>query len=401
MKHPARVALFAMILAAAGLPLYIHLPRFAAAELGLSLTTVSLILIGIRCLDFIQDPALGRLIDAFPARRSLFAALALGGVGLGFLAVFTLSAQIASLWWLIGGLVLLFTAYSLGSVLFYGQTIALAGSSTPAAIYRLSAYREAGMLAGIIVAAAAPMVLGYAGFGLALAAMAVLIAALTHGLWRGNAQPGEPFSFSQLRAAGGTDLIALAFVNALPVAMTSTLFLFFVEDRLMLRGLAGPFLILFFIAAGLSVPLWTRALKSFGARGLLAIAMSLSIVAFMGAAVLPQGAAFGFGVISIASGLALGADMIILPALFAGRLNRAGLKSGLAFGIWSFALKLALAAAALILLPFLDAFGFEAGGQNTKSALGALTFAYAVLPCVAKLIAIVVLLRLPREVFSI
>ena len=59
------VSLFAMLLAAAGLPLYIHLPRFATTELGLSLSTVGVILIGIRVLDFTQylaGPTVGRLM---------------------------------------------------------------------------------------------------------------------------------------------------------------------------------------------------------------------------------------------------------------------------------------------------------------------------------------------------
>ena len=47
-----RVSTYALMLAAAGLPLYIHLPRYATGELGMSLATLGVILAGIRVMDF-------------------------------------------------------------------------------------------------------------------------------------------------------------------------------------------------------------------------------------------------------------------------------------------------------------------------------------------------------------
>ncbi|WP_366929938.1 hypothetical protein [uncultured Thioclava sp.] len=82
--------------------------------------------------------------------------------------------------------------------------------------------------------------------------------------------------------------------------------------------------------------------------------VGLAIAGFVGAAALPQGAALGFGVICVVSGFALGADMVILSALFASSLARAGLQAGQAFGIWSFASKSALkilAIATVITMP--------------------------------------------------
>ncbi|MEX1662714.1 hypothetical protein AB4874_13795 [Thioclava sp. 15-R06ZXC-3] len=61
--------------------------------------------------------------------------------------------------------------------------------------------------------------------------------------------------------------------------------------------------------------------------------VGLAIAGFIGAAALPQGAALGFCVIFVVSGFALGADMVILSALFASSLARAGLQASQAFGI--------------------------------------------------------------------
>jgi hypothetical protein len=43
-----RVSLYALMLAASGIPLYIHLPRFAATELGIGLATIGSLLLAIR-----------------------------------------------------------------------------------------------------------------------------------------------------------------------------------------------------------------------------------------------------------------------------------------------------------------------------------------------------------------
>jgi Na+/melibiose symporter-like transporter len=402
-----RISLFALMLAAAGLPLYIHLPRFATAELGVSLGTLAVVLAGIRVLDFVQDPLLGWMTDRWPQERATFAALAAFGMAGGFILLYSARPNAGGVVpWLVVALVLLFTAYSLGTVLFYGQSTTLAGS--PEALIKLASYREAGTLAGIIIAALAPTALvafgaaqgGYPAFGWVLACLCVLVWWMTRGLWTNEAPREEPLSLGALRDAGGIRLLALALVNSLPVAMTSTLFLFFVEDKLLLPDLAGPFLVLFFLAAGLSVPLWSRAADRLGAQQVLFPAMLLAILSFAGAAFLPQGAGVGFALICIGSGAALGADMVILPVLFSRTLARAGLQAGQAFGLWSFAAKLALAAAAVLLLPLLQMSGFQPGAENSAAALQTLTWAYAVIPCCIKLIAVAMVLRLPRKVIS-
>ena len=404
MMRYLNVSLFAMLLAAAGLPLYIHLPRFATTELGLSLSTVGVILIGIRLLDFLQDPLIGRAIDRWREAGPAFAWAAALGMAGGFVMLFSIPPLVSTEIWLVLSLVLVFSAYSLGSILFYGQSAAIAGSGASRDMYRLATFREAGMITGIILAAIAPVALGgltggsgYVAFGYVLALGAVFVAFQTRGLWRQAARPEAPLTFDALKSSGGMQLLLLAFVNSLPVAITSTLFLFFVEDALMLPDLSGPFLILFFLAAGLSVPFWSRLVTAHGARQVLAPAMIVAIIAFIGASLLPAGAAWGFAAICLASGAALGADMVILPALFATRLAQAGLQAGQAFGVWSFAAKSSLALAALLLLPALELSGFTPGGDNSAQALSTLTFAYAILPCLLKLLAIGMVLKLPRE----
>lgn len=404
MVYP-RVSLYALMLAAAGIPLYIHLPRFASVELGMGLGAIGTILLLIRLIDLVQDPLFGWAIDRWPRAQGLFAASAALGLAIGFPLLFSIQAGPHVALHLLAILILLFSAYSLGMILLYGRSATLALAPTQRELMTLAAFREGGMLAGVIIAAAAPAVLvslgaggqGYAPYGVFLGALALITAIATRPIWRRQPVQGDKLSFAGLRQAGALRLLMLALVNSLPVAITSTLFLFFVEDRLLLAGKAGPLLILFFLCAGLSVPFWTRISQKLGPKATLLIAMPLAILGFVGAATLEPGNLTGFAVICVASGAALGADMVILPAMFSVALTRAGLKASLAFGIWSFAGKLSLALAAFAVLPLLEHSGFAAGTSNSPEALQTLNISYAVIPCILKLGALALVFALPTE----
>ncbi len=404
MLYP-RVSLYALMLAAAGIPLYIHLPRFAAVNLGIGLGVVGTVLLVIRLVDLIQDPLIGWAMDRWPRAQALFATLAALGLAVGFPLLFSLPDG-AKLSVLVSILILLFSAYSLGTILLYGRSATLAKRADAKDLMTLAAYREGGQLAGVVLAASAPALFvafgasaqGYPAFGLFLGVLAIVTLIVTFPIWQRTPITGQGLSLTGLAQSGALRLLALALINSLPVAITSTLFLFFVEDRLQLPGKAGPLLILFFLSAGASVPLWARLSNRIGPKQTLMIAMPLAIAGFIGAASLSAGNLTGFALICLASGAALGADMVVLPAMFSVALTRAGLNASAAFGIWSFAGKLGLALAAFFTLPLLERSGFTPGQTNSAAALQTLNLAYAVLPCILKLGAFGMVLTLPTEV---
>ena len=403
--HYPRVSLYALMLAAAGIPLYIHLPRFAAVNLGVELGAIGAILLAIRLVDLVQDPAIGWAIDRWPNHQSGFAALAALGLAFGFPLLFNLSPGDGVLVQLTVILILLFSAYSLGMILIYGRTETFADGNGSKDMMRVAAFREGGMLAGVVLAAVAPAILaglgageqGYPAFGWLLGAIAILVAILTRPLWQRSAITGAGLSFSGLGQSGALRLLGLALVNSLPVALTSTLFLFFVEDRLQLPNMAGPLLVLFFVSAGVSVPFWVGLSNKIGPRRVMLVAMPLAVGGFIGAGFLNAGHLIGFAFICAASGAAVGADMVVLPAMFAVTLSRAGLNAGAAFGLWSFAGKFGLALAAFIALPVLGRAGFNPGGANSDAALNTLNFAYAFVPCGLKLVALGFVWSLPTS----
>lgn len=403
--HHGRVAIYALMLSAAGIPLYIHLPQFASVHLGLSLSALGVLLLAIRLVDLVQDPLIGWAIDRWPGAQRGFALGAGLGLAMGFPALFLMDPGPGLFLRLVAVLVLLFTAFSLGTILLYARSATLAESPTPRALVRLAVWREAGGLAGVIVAAILPAVLvgmgaadaGYPAFGLVLAGLALGAVAASWPIWRRPALPGGRLSLRGMGEAGAIRLLGLALVNGLPVAITSTLFLFFVEDRLQAPGLAGPLLVLFFASAGLSVPVWGRVSRSIGARRTLFVSMALAIAGFVGAAFLGPGDGAAFAAVCLATGAAMGAEAMLLPALFSVSLTRAGLNPALAFGIWTFAGKLGLALAAFVVMPVLQWQGYQPGQANDAAALSALGLLYAALPCALKLAALAMVARLPPE----
>ncbi len=68
-----RYSVYAAFLAAAGIPIYIHAPKFFADQYGVSLGAIGLALVGLRLLDVVQDPLLGRFAGRLQAGRRLAA----------------------------------------------------------------------------------------------------------------------------------------------------------------------------------------------------------------------------------------------------------------------------------------------------------------------------------------
>jgi GPH family glycoside/pentoside/hexuronide:cation symporter len=194
-------------------------------------------------------------------------------------------------------------------------------------------------------------------------------------------------------------LFAVFILNGIAAAIPATLFLFFTNDRLALPQYSGLFLVLYFLAAAVSMPLWAILARRYGEKRAWLIGMALAITAFVWAYFLTSGAISGFAVICILSGFALGADLALPPALLAGVIGHAndiGKHEGAYFGIWNWATKMNLALAAGISLPLLEILGYKTGTTDIQG-LHALAIGYALLPCMLKGFAAALLWRAPLD----
>nr|WP_249219017.1 MFS transporter [Loktanella sp. SALINAS62] len=394
--------MFAAVINAAGLPIYIYAPKYYADTYGVSLTALGALLAALRLFDVVQDPLLGWISERLDRAKAWAVTGGAVVLALSMLGLFAVAPPIAPLWWFGITITALFSAFSFLTINFYAQGIAKAGAGDDGHV-RLAAWRETGALLGICVAAIAPTLLmgqvssPFAVFALGFAAMTGIAALLMWPEWKGRTQ-AQPTPIRTILADAITRrLLVLALVNATPLAVSSTLFLFYVDSRLQAPGWEGPLLVLFFLAAALSSPLWSAVARRFGAKRTLLVAMVLAVLSFGYTLTLGAGDQVAFAVVCVLSGATIGADLTLLPAMFARRMARVSPNGGQGFGLWSLVNKLTLAFAAAVLLPLLEQAGFRSGADNPAQALDLLTWLYAGVPCGLKLLAIVLLTRLSLE----
>jgi GPH family glycoside/pentoside/hexuronide:cation symporter len=404
-----RYSMFGAALAFAGPPIYIHTPRLYADQHELGLAAVGAILLGLRILDFGQDPLLGWWISRTKMAKRSIAVIFASALGLGALALFAPDPVLDGRVWLALSLAVVFTGFSGLQILFYSAGVSLAGQGGNVVTHdRIAGWREAGVLAGICAACVAPLALGSVfGEGAGFTAFAIIFCLfLAFAVYRmrdiwptgSTIKQEDPLVSGLCRLfqdSGVRRLLLIGLLNALPGGLTATLFLFFVEDKLQAGSHAGPMLLLFFASAGLAAPLWSKAATRFGPKPAMLCGMIAAIFAFLWALTLGAGDWKAFYVISAASGAALGADMTLLPAMLSHRLAATGLDSVQAFGVWGFINKVSLAIAAVVVLPLIGSAGFAPGPGNSEVALGALAIAYAGAPCALKAIAAGLLLMTP------
>lgn len=395
----APYAVFAGMLAMAGLPIYIHAPKFYVDEFGVSLAALGTVLFVLRLIDVVQDPALGWLSRRLSHHRASAVSVAVLVMALAMFGLFGVAPPIAPVAWFAITLALLFSAFSFLTISFYAEGVSKAKRLDGDGHVRLAGWRETGSLLGVSLAAVAPVLLlsftdsPFLIFAVAFAVLCGLAAYAMRKEWNGADVESAIGLKPILADPMARRLLLIALLNATPVAVTSTLFLFFVESRLEAPGWEGPLLLLFFLAAAAAAPIWSRAAQRYGAKPTLVFGMILAIASFSWAALLGAGDIAAFTVICIFSGAALGADMTLLPALFATRMSEIAPEAAEGFGLWSFVSKFSLAFAAIALLPLLDAAGFQAGASTQpEEALNALTLSYAVLPCGLKIAALLLLL---------
>ncbi|MBT0962459.1 MFS transporter [Denitromonas iodatirespirans] len=385
-------------LAFAALPIYVHVPKLYADSLGLPLALVGAVLLGARVVDAVADPLIGWASDRLGGRRWLIA-LGLVPLALGVLALLRPPADADALWLLLA-LTVAYAGYSLANINYQAWGARLAPTSLDRT--RVVAAREGFGLAGVVLAAALPAWLAAdpaAGLGqlaLIFVPVVVLAGVVTLGGARGG-ERGRSMASARMLAAvlrrpAFRRLLAVFAVGGIAAAVPATTVLFFVDDVIGEGQRAGMFLAAYFVAGGVSLPLWVALARRVGKLRAWLLSMGLSIVAFAWAAGLGAGDGLAFGLICVASGLALGADLSLPPAMLADQLAHGADGDGACFGWWNFATKANLALAAGVSLPLLALLGYVPGARDAQ-ALSALAIVYAGVPVALKAVAATLLWR--------
>ena len=387
-----RYGLLGMPLAFAALPLVVQWPSHAAAHWGLPLAGLGVLLLVVRLADALVDPMVGRWADAAfartPARAWWMVGAAMGLMVAGVAALFLAPAPDRSTpqaaWWLAALLLAITTwAYSVALVVHQAWAARLGGDASAQA--RWVGAREGFALVGVVVASVLPGWVGWHATAALLAASA-LLAWLALGREMpamGQSHPGPVHDIAPPARATRSPWQDAAFRSLLAVYAINAL------------ATAGTLLGLYFVTAAIAVPAWVAIVDRCGLLAAWAMGMALALITFAGAGLLGTGDVLPFALVCAASGLALGADLVVAPTLLAQLHQRqddrsAASNQGLWFGWWALVGKLMLALAAGLALPLVQALGYRPGDRTPDSA-AALTLAYAWLPCLIKAAALVAL----------
>jgi Na+/melibiose symporter-like transporter len=416
----------AMGLAILLLPPYVFLPAFYAQTMGLPLDWIGYIIILARVFDAFTDPIMGFVSDRTSSRfgrRKVWILAGLPVVCLSVVALFmppdgvTLAHFGVALFALSLGWTMMILPYNAwGAELSgdYHERTRVAGS------------REGMGLFGTLLAASTPTILTALGYAdprvhmLALGAVVIviLVPATAWALFKVPEPP--PLTRARVSLADGLKaisanapfrrLIVAYLINAFANGLPATLFLLFVAHVIGRGDAYGPLLLAYFLAGLLAIPFWSWLAKRIGKHRAWVIAMTLACGAFAFTPfVVGEGDIVAFAIISIVSGMGVGADLV-LPASIQADVVDADTqasgeqRTGLFFALWGIATKLAFALAAAA-LPVLHLAGFRAdaiGGTglstNTPDALLVLTLLYAAVPIAIKLVAMAMMWNFPLDV---
>ncbi len=403
----------ALPLAVLLLPLHVHLPAWYAEDLGLGYAWVGGIFLLARLWDMISDPLVGALSDRFPAtavRRKVWMgagmALLLPAAGM----LFAPGAE-PSIAYLAVATIALYTGLTLVLVPYTAWGAELSPDYHERS--RVAGAREVLAVVGTLVALGLPALFG-AGRALSiticliilLLGLPVLLAIALGAVPAGRT--GMPVRIDRAGLAGirrngpFLRLLSAWILNGIANGLPATLFVLYVAHVLHAPDWTGPLLFTYFAAGVAGTPFWLWLGRRLGKHRAWCAAMIWTCAIFATVPLISAGDTAFFLVVCIGTGLGLGADLILPPAMQADVVDLhtargGGQRTGLYFALWSCSTKLSLALAIGIGFPILDLVGLEPPAGTATTGLPAITLIalYAVAPIFFKLLAIRLVFRFP------
>lgn len=410
---PRRILLFyalpGLITAVPTIPVFTLVPGFYADDLGLGLAITGLVLFLSRSLDVVSDPLIGWLADRNGGtglrKLVLYGAL----IGAPALILLLSPPQGAGPLWLLLCSICLYLGWTLVQIPYLTWGAGLSRNYHERT--RITAVREGAVLVGILMSGSLPAVLGLLGLDESGRLSSLAWTAVILGLpcfyllltrvplptirrparadWRGI-QQNRLF----LR------LLTAWFINGLANGIPAVLFTFYCAHVLVVDDQTRNLLLALYLGCAVAgIPIWVLLSRRLSKHMAWSVAMTLTCPAFALAAFLGPGQVGAFALICVVTGLCLGADLALPPAIQADvadwdRLRYRRNRTAGLFSLWNMAAKLALAAAAGVTLPLLGALGLD-GELPPVTALTALAVIYALPPCALKMIAVGMIYSLP------
>ncbi len=421
--RPSRADLVAysapcLAMAALGLPLVVYLPKYYTADLGLSLTAVGLAFMGVRMVDIVLDPILGALMDRTDTRWGRFKPWLVGGAPVLMIASAMLffaqpGVTVAYLW------VGLLLAYGGWSVCVLAQTSWGARLSPD---YdqrsRIYAWWQTANVIGLIMVLLLPVIIAQLttapGAGMrAMGVVVLILIPLTVGFTALRlkepriAGPGHMAGVADwlglFRSSAVRRLLFADIMLGLVPGVAAALFLFYFEQ---MKGFkeasANALLLVYFLAALVGAPLWSRLAEPIGKHRALGCAALFYLVGQLALFLIPAGNLPAAAAAAFVAGLPYSASSVLLRAMMADvgdeeRLRSGVDRTGLLYALLTGATKVGAAVAVGVTYVGLDLTGFHATGGNTPESLRGLEVLFLLLPAVLSVVAAAIVFGYPLD----
>ncbi len=426
LKTKLSYSLPAFALAVIGIPVYVYIPKFYTDVVGIDIAIAGFLLFGVRLFDAVTDPIVGTWSDRTRTRfgrRTPFLVIGSPLLAAALILLFNppdFSPTMGTIWFGLW-IYLLFFFWTLVTVPYeaLGPEITFDYDART----DLFAWRDGFLIAGTLMAAASPALVqsvfetgtGPSGERMQLFWISIFYGPLVVLLCWTCAKivkekmvlpPGVSTASRReyrtiFRNRPFMILLGAYTISAIGSNLPATLILYYVEYVLGSHR-ADQFLLLYFIAGIIFLPIWVGLSRRFGKKQTWIGAMLVNTGAFAAVFFLGPGDELLYGLLVCLSGMGFGATLALPSAIQADVIDYDELKTGERregqyIGLWSVSKKLAAATGVGVGLSVLGSVGYVPNAAQSETVILALRILYALVPSVCNLLAITIVLAYPID----
>ena len=414
-KNIINYSVLAIPLAFVGLPIYINVSDFYIRQFEINIAFLALIILGVRLLDALQEPFLGLLSDYLIKKNishKKIIYVSASFLALSFFALFNppnFSNPSLILLWLTFSMLATYSFFNLTVVNFEALAVIIAKNS--AQRIEVNSYKEFFGLIGILIAASSPTIIklllkneenNY--FYLSLIFAFLLFSAIIfffHKIPLEENKITTKFNFKKILSEIFSNKIFLKFmgiffINSLAVSLPASVITFYVNDVLKCPEKLGIFLTIYFLSAAIFMIFWKKIAQKIGKINSWSISILGSILTFIFAYFVDSSNSDLFFLICFLSGVFLGADLMMPPAIIAEIIHQKHDKISSYLAFWNMINKAGLMCASFMSLMVLWLVSFDAKNVNQESLM-AIPIIYAIIPCALKILVVLLLYKLKNS----
>lgn len=411
-KNIFNYAVLAIPLAFVGLPIYINVSDFYVRHFEVNIAFLAIIILAVRLLDALQEPFLGLLSDYLIKKNishKKIIYVSASFLALSFFALFNppnFTNPSLILLWLAVSMLATYSFFNLTVVNFEALAVIIAKNS--AQRIEVNSYKEFFGLIGILIAASSPTIIkillkneenNY--FYLSLIFAFLLFSAIVfffHKIPIEENKITTKFNFKKILFEIFSNKIFLKFmgiffINSLAVSLPASVITFYVNDVLKCPEKLGIFLTIYFLSAAIFMIFWKKIAQKIGKINSWSISILGSILTFIFAYFVDSSNSDLFYLICFLSGVFLGADLMMPPAIIAEIIHQKHDKISSYLSFWNMINKAGLMCASFLSLMTLWLVSFDAKNVNQESLM-AIPIIYAIIPCALKMLVVLLLYKL-------